>query len=121
MVVGLFLTLAVLACVLVGRTSLLLIASNIYKNTTLFCHELPGGRHFTFCSRVRPEKVPSGGLVYRLSQNVEVRWIWAMFGLSVTPHIFTFIKCAWRVCFKNSRTPTWKPFLAVSTHNWCLE
>ncbi|GFO14164.1 chitin synthase 3 [Plakobranchus ocellatus] len=112
-IVGLFLTFAVLACVLVGRSSLLLIAANIYKNTTLFCHELPGGRHFTFCSRVRPEKVSPGATVYRLSQNVEVRWIWAMFGLAVTPCIFTFFKCAWRVCFKNSRTPTWKAFVAI--------
>ncbi|GFR70579.1 chitin synthase variant [Elysia marginata] len=112
-VVGVFLTLAVLACVLVGRTSLLLIASNIYRNTTLFCHELPGGRHFTFCSRVRPEKISPGATVYRLSQNVEVRWIWAMFGLTVTPNVFTFLKCAWRACFKSSRTPAWKSFLLV--------
>ncbi|XP_035824770.1 chitin synthase chs-2 [Aplysia californica] len=109
--VGLILTLLVLVCTIISKTTLLLISSNIYVNVTLYCHEQPGGRHFSFCSRVKPESVQ--GKVYRLSQNVEIRWIWAMFTLISTPYVFTFIKCMWRVCFKYSRTPSWRAALAV--------
>ncbi|KAL8576680.1 hypothetical protein ACOMHN_025155 [Nucella lapillus] len=109
--VGIFLTVSVLVTAVISKSALLLIASSIYKNNTLYCLELPGGRQFSSCSRVYPENVQ--GTIYKLSQNVQVRWMWAMFVLIVGPYLLTFVKCAWRACFKTTRTPTLAAFMTV--------
>lgn len=73
MVVGIFLTLCILLTTVVSKSTLLLITSSIYKNATLYCVELPGGRQFSSCSRVYPDDVK--GTIYKLSQNVQVIWV----------------------------------------------
>nr|KAG5714884.1 hypothetical protein BaRGS_000372 [Batillaria attramentaria] len=110
-IVGIFLTLFVLFTTVLSKSSLLLITSSIYKNATLYCQELPGGRQFTKCWRVPPDGIT--GTVYKLSQNVQVRWIWALFVVIVAPYFMTFIKCSWRACFKTTRRPSASAFFAV--------
>ncbi|XP_076459203.1 chitin synthase chs-2-like [Babylonia areolata] len=110
-VVGIFLTLSILVTTVISKSTLLLIASSIYQNATLYCVELPGGRQFSSCSRVYPETLT--GTVYKLSQNVQVRWMWALFLLIVGPYVMTFVKCTWRACFKTTRTPTVSAFCTV--------
>jgi hypothetical protein len=54
----------------ISKSSLLLITSSIYKNATLYCEEVEGGRQFYSCSRIFPDDVK--GTVYKFSQNVQV-------------------------------------------------
>lgn len=69
----------------------------------------------SYCSRVKHDGPPGvNSLPYRLTQNVEIRWIWAMFTLISTPYVFSFIKACWRVAFKKSRNPSWSTAAAVS-------
>ncbi|XP_041374240.1 chitin synthase chs-2-like [Gigantopelta aegis] len=102
--VGILLAMVVLVTTVVSKSTLLLITSNVYPNVTLYCEEVPG-RHFTSCSRIPPDR--TSGRVYRLSQNVEIRWVWALFFVVITPYMFNLCKCLWRSCFKRTRTPTW--------------
>ncbi|XP_046338374.2 chitin synthase chs-2-like isoform X1 [Haliotis rufescens] len=108
--VGMFLSLFVLVLTVISKSSLLLITSNIYVNVTLYC-ETYDDEHFTFCARAPPDRM--NGTVFRPSQNVEIRWLWALFIVIVTPYLFTFIKCSWRACFKSTRNPTCKIILTV--------
>ncbi|KAK7111424.1 hypothetical protein V1264_011059 [Littorina saxatilis] len=108
---GIFLTLFVLLCTVLSKSTLLLITSSIYKNATLYCTEVEGGRQFYSCSRAYPDDIK--GTIYKFSQNVQVRWIWALFVVIAAPYLLTFIKCSWRACFKTTRTPTFSAFLTV--------
>ncbi|KAK3083083.1 hypothetical protein FSP39_013460 [Pinctada imbricata] len=107
---SIFLTVAILVCTMISKSTLLLITSNIYKNVTLKCSRVDFD-HVSECRRVSPEDV--GNQSYQPSQTVEVSWLWALFLVVCTPYLFTFGKCIWRICFKKTRTPTSGVLLVV--------
>lgn len=108
-IVGLFLALGVLTCAVVSKATLLLVSSNMYVNVTLLCRRLPSQARGAYCSGAAQETTE----VPKPSSSVDIRWVWAMFGLVVTPYILTFIKCLWTICFKKCRNPKWTTFLVV--------
>ena len=110
-----FLTVFIILMTMLSKSSLLLITSNIYKNVTLDCDiklSKDGVETVTKCRRVPPDQPRKE--TFQLSQNVEVRWLWALFIIITTPYIFTFCKSLWRICFKKTRNPTWTVLFIVS-------
>nr|XP_022324471.1 uncharacterized protein LOC111125208 isoform X3 [Crassostrea virginica] len=102
-VVSIVLTILILILTMISKSSLLLITSNVYSNVTLKCNKSDKPGHVSSCSRVAPD-VQDGA--FQPSQSVEVTWLWALFLVTTTPYVFTFAKCVWRICFKNTRNPT---------------
>ncbi|XP_052081155.1 chitin synthase chs-2-like [Mytilus californianus] len=104
---SIFLSIFIILMTMLSKSTLLLITSNVYKNVTLDCETTrsnDGVETVTKCRRVPPD-LPQKEK-YQLSQNVEVRWLWALFIVITTPYLFTFCKTLWRICFKKTRQPT---------------
>ncbi|CAC5366536.1 CHS1 [Mytilus coruscus] len=104
---SIFLSIFIILMTMLSKSTLLLITSNVYKNVTLDCEitrSKDGVETVTKCRRVPPD-LPQKEK-YQLSQNVEVRWLWALFIVITTPYLFTFCKTLWRICFKKTRQPT---------------
>ena len=112
--VSILLTIAILVCTMLSKSTLLLITSNVYSNVTLQCTRT-NHDHVTHCRRVSPEEAADQS--YQLSQTVEVSWLWALFVVVCMPYLFTFGKCFWRICFKKTRNPTFGVLLVVSMHS----
>ncbi|KAK3589761.1 hypothetical protein CHS0354_021089 [Potamilus streckersoni] len=108
--VGIFLTVIVLLTTIFSKSALLLITSNVYNNVTLQCERL-SEKDVTKCVRVPPDQPVTNKYIF--SQEVVVRWLWALLMVVCTPYLFTFIKCFWRMCFKKTRNPTVKVLLPV--------
>ncbi|VDI35520.1 chitin synthase [Mytilus galloprovincialis] len=106
-ITSIFLSIFIILMTMLSKSTLLLITSNVYKNVTLDCEtsrSKEGIAIVTKCRRVPPD-LPQREK-YQLSQNVEVRWLWALFVVITTPYLFTFCKTLWRICFKKTRQPT---------------
>lgn len=110
-VVSIVLTILILILTMISKSSLLLITSNVYSNVTLKCNKSDKPGHVSSCSRVASDV--QGGF-FQPSQSVEVTWLWALFLVTTTPYVFTFAKCVWRICFKNTRNPTFTVLIIVS-------
>jgi len=40
-------------------------------------------------------------------------WAWSLLLMICVPHFFVFLRCLWRVFFKNKKSPTWQAMLFV--------
>lgn len=109
--VSIVLTILILLTTMVSKSSLLLIASNVYSNVTLNCTKSNKPGHVTSCRRLAPDVE---GTAFQPSQTVEVTWLWALFLVTTTPYVFTFTKCVWRIFFKKTRNPTFTILTIVS-------
>lgn len=109
--VSIVLTILILVMTMISKSTLLLIASNVYSNVTLKCTKGKQNGHVASCTRVAPDVE---GPDFQPSQTVEVTWLWALFLVTTTPYVFTFAKCVWRICFKNTRNPTFSVLIIVS-------
>ncbi|XP_021365799.1 uncharacterized protein LOC110458439 [Mizuhopecten yessoensis] len=100
-ITSIFLTLFIMMMTILSKSLLFLITSNIYTNVTLDCVTTLLPREVTSCRRVLPDEPLKD--TFQFSQNVEIRWVWALFIVVCTPYIFTCAKSVWRVCFKKTR------------------
>lgn len=112
-IVSIFLTIAIVILTMLSKSTLFLITSNIYTNVTLDCMTTSLPREVTSCRRVLPDEPLKD--TFQFSQNVEVRWVWALFVVVCTPYFFTCGKSLWRVCFKKTRHIRFKILALVST------
>lgn len=114
-ITSVFLTVFIILMTMLSKSTLLLITSNVNKNVTLDCditRSKDGVEIVKKCRRVPPDQPVTEK--FQLSQNVEVRWLWALFIVITTPYLFTFSKSLWRICFKKTRNPTLPIMLIVS-------
>ncbi|XP_053386095.1 chitin synthase chs-2-like isoform X2 [Mercenaria mercenaria] len=109
-VVSIFLTLSILVFTMLSKSTLFLITSNVYSNVTLEC-EFISETGVTSCRRVPADRVKTDA--FHPSPSVQARWLWALFLVVCSPHLFTFGKCFWRICFKKTRNPTPRVMLLV--------
>ena len=43
-----------------------------------------------------------------------MRWIWALYLCQCAPYLLMFLRCTWKMCFKNKNSPPAKTLVVVS-------
>ncbi|XP_013390586.1 uncharacterized protein LOC106158988 isoform X2 [Lingula anatina] len=51
----------------------------------------------------------------KLCDELAVKWIWALFAVLCLPYLLTFVKCLWKILFKQTEWPTMKVAILVTS------
>jgi len=86
-IASLFIFIFVLATAVISKLTLILMTSNMF----------PPENHFNSSA-----KTAYGLLSYKATET-NIMWVWSIMIVMGTPYVFTFIKCAKRLCFKKTK------------------